>query len=73
MCKQIRHTYYCEELFLIKHISQSIAVKVQSYSIIPQLMWCIQFVSLTTLYNTTVLPSILGWRFKYPPGQYAQP
>ena len=19
MCKQIRHTYYCEELFLIKH------------------------------------------------------
>ena len=58
MCKQIRHTYYCEELFLIKHKTKNIAVKVP-YSIISQLMWYIQFVSLTTFTIPQYQPSIL--------------
>ena len=46
MCKQIRHTYYCEEIFfLVKHKSKPI-VKVP-YSITSLLNWCTQPVNLS--------------------------
>ena len=54
MCKQIRHTYYCEELFLIKHKTKH-SCESASYSIISQLMWCIQSVSLTTFTTPSIL------------------
>ena len=47
MCKQIRHTYYCEGTVPLLAQDKAWAVKVPHF-IISQLMWCIQFVSLTT-------------------------
>ena len=71
MYKQIRHTCITVRNCSSSNISQSIAVKMQSFTI-SQLMWCIQFVNLTILQHHSTTQHI-GWRFNYPPSQYAQP
>ena len=48
MCKQIRHTYYCEELFLIKHKTKYSCESAIFYNLTCVGMWYIHFVSLTT-------------------------
>ena len=57
MCKQIRHTYYCEELFLIKHKSKHSCASAIFYNLTADVVYLVcQF---DYFYNTTVLPSIL--------------
>ena len=45
MCEQIRHTYYCEELFLVKHKSKHNCESAIFYN--SSLTWCIQFANLS--------------------------
>ena len=57
MCKQIRHTYYCEELFLIKHKTKHSCESAIFYNLTADVVYSVcQF---DYLYNTTVTPSIL--------------
>ena len=58
MCKQIRHTYYCEELFLIKHKTKHSCESAIFYNLTADVVYSVcQF---DYFYNTTVPPSILG-------------
>ena len=53
MCKQIRHTYYCEELFLIKHKSKHSCESAIFYNLTADVVYlACQF---NYFYNTTVL------------------
>ena len=57
MCKQIRHTYYCEELFLIKHKTKHSCESAIFYNLTADVVYSVcQFYY---FYNTTVTPSIL--------------
>ena len=57
MCKQIRHTYYCEELFLIKHKTKHSCESAIFYNLTANVVYSVcQF---DYFYNTTVPPSIL--------------
>ena len=57
MCKQIRHTYYCEELFLIKHKAKHSCESAIFYNLTADVVYSV--CQLDYLYNTTVTPSIL--------------
>ena len=54
MCKQIRHSYYCEELFLIKHKTKHSCESAIFYNLTADV--CIQFVSLTTFTTPQLHP-----------------
>ena len=57
MCKQIRHTYYCEGLFLIKHKTKHSCESAIFYNLTADVVYSVcQF---DYFYNTTVPPSIL--------------
>ena len=57
MCKQIRHTYYCEELFLVKHKSKHSCESAIFYNLTVDVVYSVcQF---DYFYNTTVPPSVL--------------
>ena len=57
MCKQIRHTYYCEELFLVKHKSKHNCESAIFYILTSDVVYSVcQF---KYFYNTTVTPSVL--------------
>ena len=57
MCKKIRHTYYCEELFLIKHKSKHSCEGAIFYNLTVDVVYSVcQF---DYFYNITVPPSIL--------------
>ena len=57
MCKQIRHTYYCEELFLVKHKSKHSCESAIFYNLTSSVVYSVcQF---QYYYNTTVTPSVL--------------
>ena len=57
MCKQIRHKYYCEELFLIKHKTKHSCESAIFYNLTADVVYSVcQF---DYFYNTTVTPSIL--------------
>ena len=57
MCKSIRHIYYCEELFVIKHKSRHNCVSAIFYNLGPKTIT--QNCKFDYYYNTTVPPSIL--------------
>ena len=57
MCKQIRHTYYCEELFLIKYKTKHSCESAIFYNLTADVVYSVcQF---DYFYNTIVPPSIL--------------
>ena len=57
MCKQIRHTYYCEKLFLIKHKTKHSPESAIFYNLTADVVYSVcQF---DYFYNTIVTPSIL--------------
>ena len=57
MCKSIRHTYFCEELFLIKHKSKSSCESALFYKQPPSLIQDV--CTINYFYNITVMPSVL--------------
>ena len=57
MCKQIRHTYYCEELFLFKHKSKHSWESAIFHNLTADVVY--QVCLLDYFYNTTVPPSVL--------------
>ena len=57
MCKSIRHIYYCEELFLIKHKSRHSCVSAIFYNLGPATIT--KNCKFDYYYNTTVPPVIL--------------
>ena len=57
MCKQIRHTYYCEELFPIKHKTKHSCESAIFYNLTADVVYSVcQF---DYFYSTTVPPTIL--------------
>ena len=71
MCKQIRHTYYCEEMFLIKHKTKHSCESAIFYNLTADVVYSVcQF---DYFYNTTVTPSILDGGSNILLGQHAQP
>ena len=57
MCKQIRHTYYCQELFLVKHKSKHSCESAIFYKLTSSVVYSI--CEFDYYYNTMVTPSIL--------------
>ena len=57
MCKSIRHIYYCEELFVIKHKSRHSCVSAILYNLGPATIT--KICKFDYYYNTTVPPVIL--------------
>ena len=57
MCKTIRHVYYCEELFLIKHRTHPICESAILYKAPPMTVYSV--CTFQYFYNITVQPSIL--------------
>ena len=57
MCKQIRHTYYCEELFLVKHKSKHSCESAIFYKLPKDVVYSV--CTFDYYYNTTVTPSVL--------------
>ena len=57
MCKQIRHSYYCEELFLVKHKSKHSCESTIYYNLSKEVIN--EYCSFKYFYNTTVMPSTL--------------
>ena len=57
MCKQIRHTYYCEELFLINHKSKHSCESAIFYNLISSVVYSV--CKFDYYYNTMVTPSVL--------------
>ena len=56
MCKQIRHTYYCEELFLIKHKTRHSCESATFYNLTADVVYSVcQF---DYYYNTTATPTL---------------
>ena len=63
MCKQIRHTYYCEELFLIKHKLKYSCKSAIFYNLTSSVVYPV--CDFDYYYNTMVTPSVLDGRFPY--------
>ena len=57
MCKQIWHSYYCEELFLVKHKSKQSCESAIYYNLSKEVIN--DHCTFQYFYNTTVMPSIL--------------
>ena len=57
MCKQIWHTYYCEELFLVKHESKHSCGSAIYYNLTQDVIN--RYCTFSYFYNTTIMPSIL--------------
>ena len=57
MCKMIRHVYYCEELFLIKHRTHPTCESAIFYNAPPTTVYSV--CTFKYFYNITVQPSIL--------------
>ena len=57
MCKQIRHTYHCEELFLVKHKSKHSCESAIFYKLPQDVVYSV--CTFDSYYNTTVTPSVL--------------
>ena len=57
MCKQIWHSYYCEELFLVKHKSKHSCESAIYYNLSKEVIN--ENCSFMYFYNTTVMPSVL--------------
>ena len=57
MCKQIWHSYYCEELFLVKHKSKHSCESAIYYNLSKEVIN--DYCTFKYFYNTTVMPSIL--------------
>ena len=57
MCKQIWHSYYCEELFLVKHKSKHSCGSAIYYNLSKEVIT--EYCSFKYFYNTTIMPSIL--------------
>ena len=57
MCKQIRHTYYCEELFLVKYKSKHSCESAIFYHLSPEVVYSV--CTFDYYFNTTVPPSVL--------------
>ena len=57
MCKSIRYTYYCEELFVMKHKSKHSCVNVIFYDLGPKVV--VRICHFDYIYNMTVPPDIL--------------
>ena len=70
MCKQIWHSYCCEELFLVKHKSKHSFVSAIYYNLSKEVIN--EYCSFKYFYNTTVMPSVLdGGPQIYTSGQYS--
>ena len=57
MCKQIRHTYYCEELFLVKHKSKHSCESAIFYNLTSSVVYSV--CEFDNYYNMMVTPSVL--------------
>ena len=57
MCKQIRYTYYCEELFLVKHKTKHSCESAIFYKLDKDTIK--RNCHFKYFYNTTVIPSVL--------------
>ena len=57
MCKQIWHSYYCEELFLVKHKSKHSCESAIYYNLSKEVIN--EYCFFKYFYNTTVMPSVL--------------
>ena len=57
MCKQIWHSYYCEELFLVKHKSKHSCESAIYYNLSKEVIN--DYCTFKYFYNTTVMPSVL--------------
>ena len=57
MCKQIRHTYYCEELFPIKHKSKHSCESAFFYNLTSSVVYSV--CEFDYYYSTMVTPSVL--------------
>ena len=57
MCKQIWHSYYCEELFLVKHKSKHNCESAIYYNLPKEVIN--EYCTFKYFYNTTVMPSVL--------------
>ena len=57
MCKQIWHSYYCEELLLVKHKSKYSCESVIYYNLSKEVIN--EYCSFKYFYNTTIMPSVL--------------
>ena len=57
MCKSIRYTYYCEELFVVKHKSRHSCASVIFYELGPEEV--VNKCQFTYIYNTTMPPTVL--------------
>ena len=57
MCKQIWHSYYCEELFLVKHKSKHSCESAIYYNLSKEVIN--EYCSFKYFYNTTAMPSVL--------------
>ena len=57
MCKQIWHTYYCEELFLVKHKSKHSCESAIYYNLTQEVIS--RYCTFKYFYNTTIMPSVL--------------
>ena len=57
MCKKIRYTYYCEELFLVKHKTKHSCESAIFYNLPRETV--LQNCEVKYFYNTTALPSVL--------------
>ena len=57
MCKQIWHSYYCEELFLVKHKSKHSCESAIYYNLPREVIN--EYCTFQYFYNTTVMPSVL--------------
>ena len=57
MCKQIRHTYYCKELFLVKHKTKHSCKSAIFHTLTSDVVYSV--CKFDYYYNTTVPPSVL--------------
>ena len=57
MCKRVRHTYFCEELFLVKHKTKHSCESALFYDLPRETL--LQNYHVNYYYNTTVQPSVL--------------
>ena len=57
MCKQIKHIYFCEELFLVKHKTKHSCESALFYNL--ESAFVKQNCQFKYFYNTTVIPSVL--------------
>ena len=57
MCKQIWHTYYCEELFLVKHKSKHSCESAIYYNLTQEVIS--KYCTFKYFYNTTIMQSVL--------------